>query len=38
MADSVIGATAELAIVEASGISMQRVFDEDTRLRLLKLA
>jgi len=33
-----IGPTAELVIVEATGINLQRAFDEKTKLRLLKLS
>lgn len=37
MKDSPVGATAELVIIEATEINMQRIFDEKTKLRLLKL-
>jgi len=37
MAGSIVGATAEMVIIEASGVALQRVFDEKTKLRLLKL-
>jgi predicted DNA-binding protein with PD1-like motif len=37
MKDSRVGATAELVIIEATEINMQRIFDEKTKLRLLKL-
>jgi len=37
MKGSVVGATAELVIVEAVGVKLQRVFDEKTKLNLLKL-
>ena len=37
MKDSPVGATAELVIIEATGIDMQRIFDEKTKLKLLKL-
>ena len=37
MKDSPVGATAELIIIEATGISMVRAFDEKTKLRLLRL-
>jgi len=37
MKDSPVGATAELVIIEATEINMQRLFDEKTKLRLLKL-
>ncbi len=38
MKNSHIGVTAELAIIEAVGVSLQRVFDEKTRLKMLKLS
>jgi predicted DNA-binding protein with PD1-like motif len=38
MKDSLVGATAELTIIEATGISMVRVFDEKTKLKLLRLS
>jgi len=37
MTDSPVGATAELILIETEGISMVRVFDEKTKLRLLRL-
>ena len=37
MTDSPVGATAELILIETEGISMGRVFDEKTKLRLLRL-
>ncbi|MDI6690740.1 MAG: DNA-binding protein [Candidatus Bathyarchaeota archaeon] len=37
MKDSHVSATAELVIVEAKGVNLQRVFDEKTGLKLLKL-
>jgi predicted DNA-binding protein with PD1-like motif len=37
MKDSPVGATAELIIIEATGMSMARAFDEKTKLRLLRL-
>ncbi|MEM3704040.1 MAG: DUF296 domain-containing protein [Candidatus Bathyarchaeia archaeon] len=37
MQGSVVGATAELAIIEGVGLNLQRIFDEKTRLKLLKL-
>jgi predicted DNA-binding protein with PD1-like motif len=37
MKDSPVGATAELVIIEATEINMQRIFDEKTKLKLLKL-
>jgi len=38
MKGSPVGATAELVMVEATGLNMQRVFDEKTKLRLLRLS
>ena len=38
MTDSPVGATAELILIETEGISMVRVFDEKTKLRLLRLS
>ncbi|MEM3699602.1 MAG: DNA-binding protein [Candidatus Bathyarchaeia archaeon] len=37
MRDSYVGVTAELVIVEAEGVNLQRAFDEKTGLKLLKL-
>lgn len=37
MKDSLVGATAELILIEAAGISMVRAFDEKTQLGLLRL-
>jgi len=37
MKDSPVGATAELIIIEATGLNMQRIFDDKTKLRLLRL-
>ncbi|MEM3703426.1 MAG: DUF296 domain-containing protein [Candidatus Bathyarchaeia archaeon] len=37
MQGSLVGATAELTIIEGIGLSLQRTFDEKTRLKLLKL-
>jgi predicted DNA-binding protein with PD1-like motif len=37
MKDSLVGVTAELIMIEAAGISMGRVFDDKTKLRLLRL-
>jgi len=37
MKDSHVGATAELVIIEAEGVNLQRAFDEETKLKLLKL-
>lgn len=37
MKDSPVGATAELIIIEATGMSMVRAFDEKTKLKLLRL-
>jgi predicted DNA-binding protein with PD1-like motif len=36
MKDSHVGVFAEVAIVEAVGVNLKRVFDEKTKLRLLK--
>ena len=38
MTDSPVGATAELILIETEEISMVRVFDEKTKLRLLRLS
>lgn len=37
MKDSHVGVMAELVLIEASGVSLQRVFDKKTKLKLLKL-
>jgi predicted DNA-binding protein with PD1-like motif len=37
MKDSHVGATAELMLIEASGVVLQKVFDEKTNLKLLNL-
>ncbi|MEM2954209.1 MAG: DUF296 domain-containing protein [Candidatus Bathyarchaeia archaeon] len=37
MRGSIVGATAELAIIEASGLNLQRALDEKTKLKLLRL-
>jgi predicted DNA-binding protein with PD1-like motif len=37
MKDSYVGATAELVIVEAGGVNLQRALDEKTGLKLWKL-
>jgi predicted DNA-binding protein with PD1-like motif len=37
MKGSTVGATAELVMVEAIGVEVQRVFDEKTKLKLWKL-
>lgn len=37
MKDSHVGATAELVIVEATGVNLIRAFDANTKLNLLKL-
>ena len=37
MKGSPVGVTAELVIVEATGVSLKRAFDEKTKLNLLKL-
>lgn len=38
MKDSPVGATAELVIVEATGVSLKRAFDEKTKLNLWKVS
>lgn len=38
MKDSTVGATAELTIIESVGISLKRVLDEKTKLKLLDLS
>lgn len=37
MKNSPVGVTAELVIIEAEGVNLQRILDEKTKLRLLKL-
>ena len=37
MKGSIVGATAELVIIEGAGVNLQRRFDEQTRLNLWKL-
>jgi hypothetical protein len=37
MKGSLVGATAELVIIEGVGVNLQRAFDEKTRLNLWKL-
>jgi len=37
MQGSIVGATAELAIIEAADLTLQRTFDEKTKLKLLSL-
>jgi predicted DNA-binding protein with PD1-like motif len=37
MKGSHVGATAELVIIEAVGVKLQKVFDKETKLKLLKL-
>lgn len=37
MKNCIVGATAELTIVEATGLGLRRVFDEKTKLKLLTL-
>lgn len=37
MKGSRVGATAELVMIEAAGVEVQRVFDEKTKLKLWKL-
>jgi predicted DNA-binding protein with PD1-like motif len=36
MKRSHVGATAELVMIEAVGVNLQRIFDEKTKLRLWK--
>lgn len=38
MKGSKVGATAELVMIEAVGVEVQRVFDEKTKLKLWKLS
>jgi predicted DNA-binding protein with PD1-like motif len=38
MKGSIVGATAELVIIEASGVHLLRAFDEKTNLNLWKLS
>ena len=38
MKKSTVGATAELVIIEATGLSLHRIFDDKTKLRLLNLS
>jgi predicted DNA-binding protein with PD1-like motif len=38
MKGTLVGATAELVVVEAVGISLERTIDERTKLKLLKLS
>jgi predicted DNA-binding protein with PD1-like motif len=38
MKGSYVGATAELMIIEAVGVNLQKVFDEKTKLKLLRLS
>jgi len=38
MKGSPVGATAELMIIEAVGVNLQRAFDEKTKLNILKLS
>ncbi|MBS7621563.1 DUF296 domain-containing protein [Candidatus Bathyarchaeota archaeon] len=37
MQGSIVGATAELTVIEGVGLNLQRIFDEKTKLKLLKL-
>jgi predicted DNA-binding protein with PD1-like motif len=37
MQGSIVGATAELAIIEAADLTLQRAFNEKTNLKLLRL-
>jgi predicted DNA-binding protein with PD1-like motif len=38
MKESYVGVTAELAIIEAVGVNLLKVFDEKTKLKLLRLS
>ncbi|MEM3153321.1 MAG: DUF296 domain-containing protein [Candidatus Bathyarchaeia archaeon] len=38
MQGSVVGVTAELAIIEGVGLNLQRIFDGKTKLKLLRLS
>jgi len=38
MKNSPVGVTAELVVIEAIGLSLQRILDDKTKLRLLKLS
>jgi len=38
MKNSHVGVTAELAIIEAAGVDLQRISDEKTKLKLLRLS
>ncbi|MGB9676463.1 MAG: PPC domain-containing DNA-binding protein [Candidatus Bathyarchaeales archaeon] len=38
MKNSIVGATAELIIIELKNMTLQRTFDEKTKLKLLKLS
>ncbi len=37
MKDCLVGPTAELVLIEAAGLKLQRAFDQETNLKLLKL-
>jgi hypothetical protein len=37
MKDCLVGPTAELVLIEAAGLKLQRAFDQKTNLKLLKL-
>jgi predicted DNA-binding protein with PD1-like motif len=38
MKNSYVGVTAELVIIEAVGVTLQKIFDEKTNLKLLRLS
>ena len=38
MKGTLVGATAELVIIEAAGVAVKRIFDDKTKLKLWKLA
>jgi predicted DNA-binding protein with PD1-like motif len=38
MKDCLVGPTAELVIIEATGVNLQRALDQKTKLKLLKLS
>jgi hypothetical protein len=38
MKNSCVGVTAELVIIEAVGVTLQKIFDEKTKLKLLRLS
>jgi len=37
MKNSIVGVTAELVVIEAVGVTLQKIYDEKTNLKLLKL-